>query len=71
MPSIYYRKNKEKLQKRLGKGITTFLKQRKTKSVNMHVKLIKICLKKKKNKKREYCLERYKNLSEDKKKKTR
>ena len=67
MPAKYYQKNKQKLQKGAHEGIEIFLKKRKTKSVNMIVKCIKIFLKKKKKKKCQYYLKHHKNLPEDKK----
>ena len=43
-PTRYYQKNKERLQKRLVKGITIFPKKRKTKSKSMVVNSIKFFL---------------------------
>ena len=45
-----FQKSKEKLHKRLTKGSKIFLKKRKTKCVNMPVKVVKLSLKKKKKK---------------------
>ena len=53
-------------KKRLAKGIKIFQKKKKTKSVNMLVKDIKIVLKNKK-KKASILLEHHQNLPEDKK----
>ena len=47
MLTEYYKKNKEKYQKRLVKGIKILLKKKKTKSINMLLNNIEIFLKKK------------------------
>lgn len=49
------------------KGIKIFSKKKETKSENMHVKEIKIFLKKKKHEKFQYRCEHRKNLSGDEK----
>ena len=47
MLTAYYQKNKERLSKRLVKGIKIFLKKKNTKGANMVVSSIEIFLKKK------------------------
>ena len=58
------KKIKKSLKKKQAKGTKIFLKKKKTKSSNMLVSDIEIFLKKK-EKKRQYGRERYKNLLEN------
>ena len=59
MLARYYRKNKERLKKRLAKNIKIFLNKRKTKRVNIVMKNIEIFLK---NRKTNIKIERKKYL---------
>ena len=65
MTPNYYQKHKEKLQKEAGKTYQNHSEERKEKDEKRPKKDIKISVKKKRKKKRQYHCERNKNLSEE------
>ena len=62
-----YKKNKERLQKKVWERYQNLSQEEKTKSINMPINNIEIFLKKKAYKKHQYGRECYRNLPEDEK----